>query len=310
MDEKFLTKVFAEYANVKNIKVIRDKITGMSQGYGFVEFDSCEIASYVLENCNGNLIPNSNKLFKLNWATFSEGKMNAILGNLSSAQEHTIYVCDLDLNVSELTLREVFQKLYPSVTTTKLIIDPITKQSKGYGFVKFSDYNESQKAIMEMNGKFILNKPIKTNQAVWKKYNPETPNKSNSTHNKPTYHKYNKTYNGNNNNNYDVYQQQQYTNFYHNNQDKYNNDYEEREIPKRSQQQPVYTQNINIYLQSLYQQHYMNNVYINQYCNISQDEETHDNINLFQNEKNSFNDEENTQNYKETCTETYSKMDK
>lgn len=75
----------------------------------------------------------------------------------------------MDINVSEEMLKEIFEKIYPSVVSSKvlyinykLIIDPITKVSKGYGFVKFNDFNESQKAIIEMNGKYIFSKPIKT----------------------------------------------------------------------------------------------------------------------------------------------------
>jgi len=287
---------------VRNIKVIRDKITGMHQGYGFVEFDSSEVASYVLETCNGNLIPNSNRIFKLNWATFSEGKMNAILGNLSNTQEHTIYVCDLDLNVSEQMLKDVFEKIYPSVSSSKLIIDPITKQSKGYGFVKFSDYHESQKAIMEMNGKYILNKPIKTNQAVWKKYNPDATKTKNINYNpnpnpKPYYQKFSKG----NYNNSSPYQQQGYAQTYQNSYQ-----CEEKETPKQ-----VYTQNINIYLQSLYQQHYLNNVYLNQYLNTGSNNsgfenefENAENFSLFKNEKENF-DENNQQDF----NEPYSKID-
>ena len=59
-------------------------------------------------------------------------------------------------------LQEVFEKHYKSVISSKLIVDPITKVSKGYGFVKFKDYEESQRAIADMNGTYILSKPIKT----------------------------------------------------------------------------------------------------------------------------------------------------
>jgi len=50
-------------------------------------------------------------------------------------------------------------------------VDPITKESKGYGFVMFNDFNESQNALSQMNGYEILSKKIKTNKAVWKKLN-------------------------------------------------------------------------------------------------------------------------------------------
>lgn len=300
MDEKFMLNVFSKYANVRNIKIIRDKITGTHQGYGFVDFDSSEIAAHVLDSCNGNLIPNSNKIFKLNWATFSEGKMNAVLGNFSNAVEHTIYVCDLDLNVSEQMLREVFQKLYPSVTASKLIVDPITKQSKGYGFVKFSDLGESQKSIQEMNGKYILNKAIKTNQAVWKKYNPET--KLNTNNSKPYYPKYKSNYKQGYNSQYtnsseernNYSQEEQYK---YRQEEKTNYSYEEKiEPPKQI------TQNINIYLQSLYQQHYLNNVYLNQYIGGNSynfpegSEETLDENNMFQ-DKIPYNDQNYNENY-------------
>jgi RNA recognition motif-containing protein len=48
------------------------------------------------------------------------------------------------------------------VIGAKIIVDPSTKLSRGYGFVKFSSQAESQKALYEMNGKYILGKPIKT----------------------------------------------------------------------------------------------------------------------------------------------------
>lgn len=31
-----------------------------------------------------------------------------------------MYVCDLDLNVSEIMLKEIFEKIYPSVVSSKV----------------------------------------------------------------------------------------------------------------------------------------------------------------------------------------------
>ena len=41
-------------------------------------------------------------------------------------------------------------------------MDPVTKVSKGYGFVKFKDLEQSQRALNEMNGKLFINKTMKT----------------------------------------------------------------------------------------------------------------------------------------------------
>lgn len=68
----------------------------------------------------------------------------------------------MELSITEDGLRDYFAKYYSSVTGSKLIIDPVNKSSKGYGFVKFSDQGEAMKALTEMNGKYINGKPIKT----------------------------------------------------------------------------------------------------------------------------------------------------
>ena len=59
---------------------------------------------------------------------------------------------DLDRNVTDKELLYVFGKKYPSVISARIIVDPATKMSKGYGFVKFTDLDESNKAIMQMRG--------------------------------------------------------------------------------------------------------------------------------------------------------------
>jgi RNA recognition motif-containing protein len=48
-------------ANVKNLKIIRDKLKQTNLGYGFVEFDTPEIAKEVLDTLNGRQIKDTNR---------------------------------------------------------------------------------------------------------------------------------------------------------------------------------------------------------------------------------------------------------
>lgn len=160
MDENYISNNFFHYGyQVKSVKIIRDKNTKTAVGYGFIEFSSPDIAKEVLQKLNGQLIPNSEKTFKLNVATYSAGKV-ASMGNFPK-NEFSIYVGDLDNSVTEEKLKEFFEEKYKSVVSAKIVTDNITKMSKGYGFVKFSNPAESNKAITEMNGKYLCGRPIK-----------------------------------------------------------------------------------------------------------------------------------------------------
>ena len=86
MDENFVCKSFYKFGYIiKSVKIIREKsnINKGSLGYGFVEFETPEIAKEVLSYLNGKLIPETKKTFKLNSASYSASKV-AAMGNFPS----------------------------------------------------------------------------------------------------------------------------------------------------------------------------------------------------------------------------------
>ena len=54
-----------------------------------------------------------------------------------------VYIGNLDPNVNNHMLLSVFQKKFPSVYDAKIIFDPVTKNSKGFGFLRFSGQQEA-----------------------------------------------------------------------------------------------------------------------------------------------------------------------
>ena len=181
MEENSISKLYSHVAPVANVKVIKDKMTGLPSGYGFVEFENHETAKRVLESCNGRPIPGMNKNFRLNWAVqsggapkphqqpmpsmggYSGGGGGGGGGGGSSSTDHSVYVGDLDPNVTDSILLDAFSSQYTTILSANVIVDPLTKRSKKYGFIRFGDFEESQKAIHEMNGKYVLSRPIKLN---------------------------------------------------------------------------------------------------------------------------------------------------
>ncbi|XP_010461546.1 PREDICTED: polyadenylate-binding protein RBP47C-like [Camelina sativa] len=148
MDEPYLNSSFGSAGEIVSVKVIRNKHNGYSEGYGFVEFESHDVADKVLQKFNGATMPTTEQPFRLNWASFSTGEKR--LEN--NGPDLSIFVGDLAPDVSDTLLHETFSEKYPSVKAAKVVFDATTRRSKGYGFVRFGDDNERNKAMTEMNG--------------------------------------------------------------------------------------------------------------------------------------------------------------
>ncbi|TKY48373.1 Polyadenylate-binding protein RBP47B' [Spatholobus suberectus] len=164
VDETYLSHCFAHTGEVVSIKIIRNKMTGQPEGYGFVEFVSHAAAERVLQSYNGTQMPGTEQTFRLNWASFGIGERRPDAG-----PEHSIFVGDLAPDVTDYLLQETFRAHYPSVRGAKVVTDPNTGRSKGYGFVKFSDENERNRAMTEMNGVYCSTRPMRISAATPKK---------------------------------------------------------------------------------------------------------------------------------------------
>ncbi|KAL3669885.1 hypothetical protein V7S43_005262 [Phytophthora oleae] len=59
IEEGELHVVFAEFDGVQDIRLIRDRATNLSRGFGFVEFRDVEAATSALQKCNGLVVQNT-----------------------------------------------------------------------------------------------------------------------------------------------------------------------------------------------------------------------------------------------------------
>jgi len=86
-----------------------------------------------------------------------------------------IYVSNLSFNVQDEDLREFFTE-YGEVTSAKVIMDKMTNQSRGFGFVEMSDDAAAKKAIAELDGATIEGRNIKVMEAKPKEDRPARSN--------------------------------------------------------------------------------------------------------------------------------------
>lgn len=75
-----------------------------------------------------------------------------------------IYVGNLSYSTTEDDLRSAFET-YGRIDSARVIMDKMTNQSKGFGFVEMSNATEAQSAISGLNGKEIGGRAISVNEA-------------------------------------------------------------------------------------------------------------------------------------------------
>ncbi|KAH6648246.1 hypothetical protein BKA67DRAFT_357676 [Truncatella angustata] len=159
MDEQFIRSIFLSSMNENvQVKIIRDRHSG-NAGYCFVEFSTPEAAAKALQ-LNGSPVPNTDRVFRLNWA--SGGGL--VDRRDDRSPEYSIFVGDLGHEVNEFVLVALFQARFPSCKSAKIMTDQQTGQSRGYGFVRFSNEQDQQRALVEMQGVYCGNRPMRGGQ--------------------------------------------------------------------------------------------------------------------------------------------------
>ncbi|KAF7790984.1 hypothetical protein EIP86_001943 [Pleurotus ostreatoroseus] len=142
---------------VVNVHLPKDRISMAHQGYGFCEFLTEEDAEYACKIMNQ--IKLWGKPIRVNKAS-SDKKQLDVGANL--------FIGNLDENVDERLLYDTFSAFGMMATTAKIARDPSSGQSKGYGFVSYTDFESSDAAIEAMNGQFLMNKAIAVQYAFKK----------------------------------------------------------------------------------------------------------------------------------------------
>ena len=84
-----------------------------------------------------------------------------------------IYVSNLGFSVNDQDLKNLFAA-YGTVSSAKVIMDKMTSQSRGFGFVEMPDEEAAKKALNELNGSMADGRSIKVTEARPREENNNT----------------------------------------------------------------------------------------------------------------------------------------
>lgn len=155
--EELVWELFVQAGPVVNVYLPKDRVTNAHQGYGFVEFRSEEDADYSIKILN--MVKIYGKPIRVNKA--SQDKNSQDVGA-------NLFIGNLDPDVDEKLLYDTFSAFGVIVNTPKIMRDPESGASKGFGFISFDGFEASDAAIEAMNGQFLMNRAITVSYAFKK----------------------------------------------------------------------------------------------------------------------------------------------
>lgn len=144
IDHKALHDVFSDYGNILSCKVALDE-NGRSKGYGFVHYETQEMADRAIEKVNGKLIGDTCRVFVGPFIPKKE-----LLASRHS-QYTNVYVKNIPLAATEEVVRALFSQ-HAEITSAVIMRDG-EGNSRGFGFVNFKDHEGAARTVEALHGK-------------------------------------------------------------------------------------------------------------------------------------------------------------
>lgn len=163
IDDDALTEAFKQFEGLTGARVVTDKMSGRSRGFGYVDFADNESCKKAYEAMNGFEL--DGRALNLDYANAKPADANPQARAADRAQRHgdsispeseTLFVGNLPFDVDQDTVREFFGEVC-EVASVRLPTDPDSGNLKGFGYVTFNSVADAKSVFEQKNGASIGN---------------------------------------------------------------------------------------------------------------------------------------------------------
>jgi nucleolin len=180
VDEEWLSREFEEFGQLKGVRVITDRDSGRSKGFGYVEFEDASSGLAAFEAKNGAELDGRPLRVDFSIPRPERGAGQtpqqrssdraARFGDVPKEPSANLFVGNLSFDADESAVTEAFEE-YGSIKGVRLITDKDTGNFKGFGYVEMSSIEEAQAAFEALQGAEVAGRPIRLDYASAKPSN-------------------------------------------------------------------------------------------------------------------------------------------
>ncbi|KAL8936061.1 MAG: hypothetical protein Q9211_004367 [Gyalolechia sp. 1 TL-2023] len=176
VDEEWLAREFEGHGEIKSTRIVTDRETGRSRGFGYVEFVNPSDGVKAHKALKETMI--DGRTINLDFAGAKKDKP-AAGGNQERSNKYgdqlnepssTIFCANLAFGATEDDVSNAFSEHAP-VTAVRIPTDMNTGQPKGFAYVQFSTTEEATTAFEGMTGASINGRTIRIDYASQKPQN-------------------------------------------------------------------------------------------------------------------------------------------
>ncbi|PWZ03179.1 RNA-binding domain-containing protein, partial [Testicularia cyperi] len=164
VDQQQLSELFGATAALTSVKILESRVPG-GLNYGFVEFADMQAAQAVVQTFDG--YTGFGSPIRVSWAKASNQQYASPPTHHANVAH--VFVGDLAPNVDDPML-ESFFKTFPSLNDVRVMYDPETGKSRGFGFISFRDVQDAERCIATMKGEWLAGRPVRVNWANQKNH--------------------------------------------------------------------------------------------------------------------------------------------
>lgn len=146
--EANLFEVFSQVGTVQSIRVCRDIITRRSLGYAYVNYTQQADAERAIDLINSTEI--KGRPCRIMWSQRDPSLRKSGKGN--------VFIKNLDKKIDIKALHDTFSQ-FGNILSCKIELDN-KGESKGFGYIQFTEAENADLAIEKVNGMMLLDKPV------------------------------------------------------------------------------------------------------------------------------------------------------
>jgi nucleolin len=169
VDEDWLRREFEEFGELAGVRIMTERETGRSRGFGYVEYVEASSAKAAYEAKKDSEI--DGRTINLDYAKPRDATQQSAprdkaqtrarsYGDQTSPESSTLFIGNLSFNTNEDVVRETFQE-QGTILGIRLPTDPESGRPKGFGYIEFSSVDEARQAMSDLNGADVGGRAIR-----------------------------------------------------------------------------------------------------------------------------------------------------